>query len=246
MVDDNGLPEGFGEVDPDFQREAYTESKKLNDGSGGRTLYLKKGMTHVRVLPPVAGAKSWFFAYKEHGLHTDGKYGTVTCPSEWKGEEFDCPICEAGTVLYELKGDVNIKKAKKLYPKPAYLYNAYVYSNPDGKTLNDGIFVIKSGVKVFKQLMEFDNDPAGDWGNITSITDGVDLRITRTGEGQFTTEYTVMGVPTRSNIVDKVTAAGGEFDTPTDLSEVYPPLTYEELEEKYALSDNATQEAPVE
>ena len=44
MVEDNGLPAGFGEVDPDFQREAYQESKKLNDGSGGRTLFLKKGL----------------------------------------------------------------------------------------------------------------------------------------------------------------------------------------------------------
>jgi hypothetical protein len=245
MVDENGLPAGFGEVDPDFQREAYQESKKLNDGSGGRTMFLKKGMTHARILPPVAGAKSWFFAYKEHGLRTDGKYATFTCPKE-TDEGFDCPICEAGTELYDLKGDTNIKKAKKLYPKPAYLYNAYVFSNPDGKTLNDGIFVIKSGVKVFKQLMEFDNDPAGDWGDITNITSGVDVRITRTGEGRFKTEYTVMGVPTRSNIVEKVAAAGIEFDTPTDLAEVYPPLSYEELVDVYEKSDNATQEAPVE
>jgi hypothetical protein len=244
MVDENGLPAGFGEVDPDFQREAYAESKKLNDGSGGRTMFLKAGMTHARILPPVEGAKSWFHAYKEHGLRTDGKYATFTCPNDIDGS--DCPVCEAGTVLYELKGDNNIKKAKKLYPKPAYLYNAYVYSNPDGKTLADGIFVIKSGVKVFKQLMEFDNDPAGDWGDITNIQSGVDVRITRTGEGRFNTEYAVMGVPTRSNIMDKVAAAGAEFDTPTDLTEVNPALSYEELEETYLKSDNATQEAPVE
>jgi hypothetical protein len=105
---------------------------------------------------------------------------------------------------------------------------------------------MKSGSMVFKQLMEFDNDPAGDWGDISNITSGVDLRITRTGKGRYDTEYTVMGVPTRSSIVDKVAAAGLEFGEPTDLSEVYPALSYEELEDVYAKSDNATQDAPVE
>jgi hypothetical protein len=244
MVDENGLPAGFGEVDPDFQREAYEESKKIRDGGDGKTLFLKPGMTHARVLPPIKGAKSWFRAYKEHGLRTDGKYGTFTCPESIDGS--DCPICEAGTVLYDLKGGDNIKKAKKLYAKQAYLYNVYVYSNPDGKTLADGIFTLKSGPKVFKALMEFDNDPAGDWGDISNIQSGVDVRITRTGKGRFDTEYAVMGVPTRSNIVDKVAAAGLEFGEPTDLFEVYPPLDYEELTAVYEKSDNCTQDAPVD
>jgi hypothetical protein len=244
MVDENGLPAGFGEVDPDFQREAYEESKKIQDGGDGKTLFIKTGMTHLRILPPVKGAKSWFRAYKEHGLHTDGKYGTFTCPKSI--DESDCPICEAGTELYEAKGDVNIKKAKKLYPKQAYLYNTYVYSCPDGKTLADGIFVVKTGSMVFKQLMEFDNDPAGDWGDISNIKSGVDLRITRTGKGRFDTEYTVMGVPARSNIVEKVAAAGVEFGEPTDLEGIYPALSYEELVDVYAKSDNATQAAPVD
>ncbi|KKN92351.1 hypothetical protein LCGC14_0208420 [marine sediment metagenome] len=244
MVDENGLPAGFGEVDPDFQREAYEESKKIRDGGDGKTLFLKAGMTHLRILPPVKGAKSWFRAYKEHGLRTDGKYGTVTCPTSI--DDSECPICEVGKELYEAKGDINIKKAKKLYAKQAYLYNACVYSSPDGKTLADGIFVVKSGSMVFKQFMEFDNDPAGDWGDISNITNGVELRVTRTGKGRFDTEYSVMGVPTRSNIVDQVAAKGVDFGEPTDLTEIYPPLSYDELADVYAKSDNATQEAVVE
>ena len=245
MVDANGLPAGFGEVDPDFQRDAYEESKKIRDGGDGKTLFLKPGMTHLRILPPVKGAKSWFRSYTEHGLRTDGKYGTFTCPKTFDDND-GCPICEAGTELYDAKGDVNIKKAKKLYAKQSYLYNAYVYSNPDGKTLADGIFVVKSGPKVFKQLMEYDNDPAGDWGDISNIQSGVDLRITRTGKGRYDTEYNVLGVPARSNIVDKVAAGGTEFGEPTILEEVYPPLSYEELADAYAKSDNATQDTPVE
>ncbi len=241
MVEDNGLPAGFGEVDSDFQKEAYEESKKIRDGGDGKTIFLKTGMTHCRVLPPVKGAKSWFRMYKEHGLRTDGKYGTFTC----LGED-GCPICEIGTELYAEKGDINIKKAKKLYARASYLYNVYVYSSPDDKTLADGIYVMKSGPTVYKQLMEYDNDPAGDWGDISNIQSGVDIRITRTGKGRFDTEYAVMGVPARSNIVDKVAAQGVEFGEPTDLTEIYPALSYDELKTVYLKSDNHTQEAPVE
>ena len=239
MTDTNGLPPGFGVNDPDFIREAYQESKNMKDGdsSGGKVFYLKPGVTHLRFLPPHEDAVSWFRSLKEHGLHTNGKYGTVTCPTSV--DESECPICEAGRDLYENVGtEISIKKAKKLYPKQVFLYNAYVYSSPDGeKGLSDGIVVVKSGVKVFKQLMEYDNDPAGDWGDTTNLTNGVDFRIDRTGKGRFDTEYSVKGVPTRSNIIEKIAAAGLKFGKPHNLFEIFPPFGYEELEMKYKQSD---------
>ena len=224
---DNGLPEGFGQNDPDFVREAYVASQKMG-GDQGTVLFLKTGVTHCRFLPPSTDAPSWFRAYKEHGLRPGGKYRTFTCPDSVDGTE--CPICEEGKRLYEAKGDANLKAAKRLYAKPAFLYNAYVYSSPDSKSLKDGIFVIKSGVKVYKQLMEYDNDPAGDWGDISNLQSGFDFRIERKGQGRYKTEYNVMPVRKQSNIMEQVAAAGCEFGTPTDLSSVYPPLSYEDLE----------------
>ena len=233
MSDINSLPAGFGEADPDFMREAYAQSKKERV-DGGDVMFLKNGITHVRVLPPHASAKAWFREYKEHGLRPSGKFQTYTCPAS---EGKPCPVCEYGKILYGQKTEESIKQAKQYYPKKAYLFNVYVYSSPDAKDLKNGIFVLKSGVKVFKQLMEFDNDPAGDWGDITSLSRGIDFRIERKGKGQFDTEYTCMPSPNRTNILEKLAAMSLEIGVPTDLSTVYPAKSYEDLKKALAESE---------
>jgi len=229
MSDLNALPPGFGEVDPDFQREAYAESKKeRGDTSRSDVLFLKTGITHCRILPPHVDAPSWFRKYLEHGLRPEGKFRTFTCP---KTDNNPCPICEFGKTLYDELSEESIARAKKFNAKKAYVYNAYVYSNPDGKGLKDGIFVLKSGEKVYKQLMDFDNDPAGDWGDISNLTSGLDFRIERKGQGRYGTEYVVMPVPKRSNIIERLAAEGHQIGSPRDLFTVYPALSYAELED---------------
>ena len=106
--------------------------------------------------------------------------------------------------------------------------------------MRDGILVMKSGVKVYEQLMTFDNDAAGDWGDITNLTSGLEFRIERKGKGRYKTEYNVMGVPTRSNILDKLEAEGLEIGTPQDLSKIYPARTYGELQQ--SLDDDEPEE----
>lgn len=231
----NELPAGFGTNDPDFIAHEYAESKKIRDDDGGKVVFFKSGVTHCRILPPHEDAPSWFRGYKEHGLRPNGKFQTFTCPLSIDADDA-CPICEEGKELYEALGEANIKRAKNLYAKSAFLYNAYVYSNPDSKGLKDGIVILKSGVKVYKQLMEFDNDPAGDWGDISNLQDGIDFRITRKGKGRFDTEYVVSPVPTRTNIIEKLEAEGFEIGAPNDLTAVYPPKSFEELQ--VALKDH--------
>lgn len=227
MTDVNGLPPGFGENDPDFMREAYAEAKKeKGDTSRTDVLFLKSGVTHCRVLPPHVNAPSWFREYMEHGLRPEGKFRTFTCP---KAETGKCPICEKGKALYEQRTEESIEEAKLFNAKKAFLYNVYVYSNPDDKSLKNGIFVLKSGVKVYKQLMDFDNDQAGDWGNISSLTNGIDFRIERKGSGRFGTEYVCMPSPKRTNILERLAADGLEIGRPTDLFSVYPAVSYDEL-----------------
>ncbi len=238
MIDDNVLPEGFGESDPDFMADAYADSKKSGGGGDGDragVLFLKSGITHCRILPPHVNAPSWFREYKEHGLRPEGKFKTFTCPKSVG--DTPCPICEEGTRLYDEKTEVSILAAKALYAKRAYLYNVYVYNSPDGKGLKDGIVVLKSGVKVFKQLMEYDNDPAGDWGNISDLKNGIDFRIERKGQGRLGTEYSAIPCREHSNIFEKLAAEGYEIGSPVDLSTVYPPKTYDELVEALTLNE---------
>jgi hypothetical protein len=126
---------------------------------------------------------------------------------------------------------VNILAAKRFRPKKQYLYNVYVHSSPDGKSLKDGIHILKSGALVFKELMEYDSDHAGGWGDITNINAGVEFRIERSGRGRFDTKYTAKPMPQRTNILDKLAAEGFEIGPPTLLAGVYPPQSYEKLAE---------------
>ncbi len=231
MADTNDLPTGFGEVDPDFMTKAYADAKKERSDNSG-VLFLKSGVTHVRFLPPHEDAKSWFREYLEHGLRPEGKYQTYTCPGIFDN---DCPICEEGTRLYSLEdegqNEVNILKAKRLRAKKQYLYNVYVHSSPDGKALKDGIHVLKSGVLVFKELMKFDSDHAGGWGDITNLSQGVEFRIERSGKGRFDTKYSATPVRERTDLIAKLDAEGFEIGQPTLLAGVYPPQSYDKLVE---------------
>lgn len=227
MTDLNELPEGFGQADPDFMKEAYAEAKKERSDSG-EVLFLKSGVTHVFFLPPHKDSPSWNRGYREHGLRPDGKYTTVTCPKE-AGDP--CPICERAGELWDEKTEESITTAKRLNAKRQFLYNVYVFSSPDGKALKDGIHTLKSGVTVYKELMEYDSDDAGGWGDITNLASGVEFRIERKGKGRFDTAYSAKPVPTRTNLLEKLEAAGFEIGTPTDLSKVYPARKYEELAE---------------
>ncbi len=227
MTNLNELPEGFGQADPDFMQDAYAEAKKERSDSGD-VLFLKSGVTHVFVLPPHKDSPSWFREYREHGLRPDGKFTTITCPKE---ECDPCPLCERAGELWDEKTDPSITAAKRLGSKKQYLYNVYVFSSPDGKALKDGIHTLKSGVTVYKELMDYDSDEAGDWGDITNLTHGVEFRIERKGKGRYDTTYTAKPVPTRTNLIEKLDAAGFEIGTPTDLSKVYPARKYDELVE---------------
>jgi len=227
MTDLNTLPEGFGQADPDFMREAYAESKKERSDAGD-VLFLKSGVTHVFLLPPHKDSPSWFREYREHGLRPDGKFTTLTCP---KVNGDPCPICEAGTALWDEKTEESVAAAKRLNAKKAFLYNVYVFSSPDGKSLKDGIHTLKSGVNVYKELMEYDADAAGGWGDITNLANGVEFRIERKGKGRFDTSYSAKPVPQRTNILEKLAAAGFEIGQPTNLTKVYPARPYNELKD---------------
>ena len=106
--------------------------------------------------------------------------------------------------------------------------------------MKDGIHTLKSGVTVYKELMKFDSDDAGGWGNITNLTAGVEFRIERTGKGRFDTKYSATPVPIRTNLLEKLDAAGFEIGPPTDLTKVYPARKY------YAILELLEQDIPEE
>jgi hypothetical protein len=182
-------PKGFFPVNP----------AEVNKTGDSKFLFLKEGVTQLRFLPPYSQRGSWFREVKEHNSRLNGEFTTGTCPRT-KGKY--CIFCEEGQRLYNLGGEDNVKRAKDFRPKQTFLFNVMVYSSPQNLDLTRGVLVLKSGVKVKRQLMDLDQDAAGGWGDITSLNTGFDIRITKKGKGQFDTEYFVKGVPSRNNLLD--------------------------------------------
>lgn len=194
---------------------------------------LKTGTSQVRVLPPHPTSDSWFVRVYEHWVDN----GTVPCPRQFNRE---CPICEEGETLYNSGVESQISVAKELRPREAFYYNVVVFSTQDGKVSpKNGVVVMKSGVKVYRQLKDLDNDEAGGWGDMTNVNTGFDVRITRSGEGKNDTEYRVQGVPFKSGPValkDSLAQHGVDLDSLVlvNLNEYIETrcLGYEELRTK--------------
>ena len=198
--------------------------------------YLKEGTTQLRVLPPYSERGSWFREVREHGGRINGEFTTMTCP---KSQGKSCVFCEEGQRLYSLGDEDNIAKAKTFRPKQAFLFNVMVYSSPQNMDLTKGVLVLKSGVKVKRLLMDMDQDAAGGWGDITSIDNGFDIRITRKGK-DLNTEYYVKGVPTRNNLLDALKKNNLSVDfSPHNLDKLLELRPLAELKQLFDESQSA-------
>jgi len=212
-------------------------------------IFLKKGATHLRVLPAYSDRGRWFREVKEVWLTVDGKKKPIVSPAT-NGDP--CPFEEEGRRLYELKGEENIKRAREFRPRRSYLFNVVVKDTPDGAPKIDNcVKILKCGVKTFRQILDHDQDHAGGWGDITNLEKGYDLRITRTGQGRMDTEYTVKGVPNQQSrsILDYLDTNGyGRSLVPHDLDVTFTPASYEEMQEYLEIFktelDNAYDENP--
>ena len=191
-------------------------------------LFLKKGVTQLRVLPAYSETGRWFREIKEIPLYREGKFNPVVSPTTI-GEP--CGFETEGRRLYNLKGEENIEKAKKFRPRSSFLFNVVVQSQPDFEgNIEQCVRVLKCGVKVFRQILDLDQDHSGGWGDITNLEKGFDLRITRTGTGRNDTEYVVKGVPKQSNILDWLGTQGFTQElSPHDLDAMYNPPDAEEI-----------------
>lgn len=197
-------------------------------------LFLQKGVTQVRVLPPREGSNEWYVGVHEHYIQKSDNFdgGSVTCPRP-SGQH--CPFCDEGERLItegEAEGDAaKTEEGKNLMPRIQYFANVVCYSSPNGKnSLKNGALVMKFGETVKRTLLDL-NQNEGGWAEITKIDGGVDLRITREGEGKTHTRYSVMPLPDRTNLREKLTEVGLDYDglAFADLNNLYPPRSYDEL-----------------
>jgi hypothetical protein len=229
--------------------ELQKQNREANAASAAPVLFLKKGITQLRVLPPAVGSNGiWMRQYLEHYVASAEPVKYFTCRAS-VGE--DCPICEKAAELLEMGREMNdeslIEQAKQLKAKVQYLANVYVYSSPEAKQsgLDKGTFVMKFGTMVKRELLELNQDVDG-WADITNPAEGVDIKITRQGE-RLNTKYIVTPMPKRTNIQEQLAAQGLDINADGfglyKLDEVYPVKSYEELQTVVAAPKAST---PVE
>jgi hypothetical protein len=220
-------------VDRDAIREEFERDsgdRKSDSGASGTPIYLlKKGITQCRIMPPLPGKKTWFREFREHPWSPGGKFRRDPCPTNVGAP---CPVCDEGKRLYQSQNPEDVERAKKLRPRRQFILNAVILSDPEGSQAKNGVQVVRFGVKVKRQLVRYDWDFDGGWGNMTDLLQGFDVRIEKVGDTMETTEYFVHGVPRKTNIAEVLAAQGVDFNTFTsnDLDAIAPPTSFEQLQ----------------
>jgi len=215
-----------------IQASGFHSNKEITTNTNSNVIFLKSGVTQVRVLPAYSETGAWFREIQEIPLHdANGKFSPIVSPAS-VGDP--CPFMQEGRRLYDLKGEENIDRAKKFKPNRQFLFNVVVQVLPeDAVNIVNCVKVLKCGIKVAKQIFDLDQDHSGGWGDITNLEAGFDIRITRSGKG-LTTEYSVRGVPGRTNVTDWLETNGfNDTLAPHNLDAMYMPPSQEEIMRRF-------------
>ncbi len=184
---------------------AFSKDNKESTSQSGSTYWLKKGNTMLRVLPTWKPNGLWYKEFNSHYINRE--FGSVVCPQQ-TGQS--CPICEHGRALHET-GQAEL--AKEFKPSRKFLCNAFVLSDPNDTKAADGVKAVEFGVKVKRQLLNFDRNKESGWGDITSIASGNNITISKTGEGKTGTEYGVTPFPQKTNVGNDLAHQGIDIRT---------------------------------
>jgi hypothetical protein len=214
----------------EYLRQQYARDNKeasestANDGVPYH--YLKQGRTIVRILPIYTSQGAWYREIEEHFLQGDGH----TCPRPF-GQR--CPACELGEDLYKSSDKNDLERANQLRPRRGFYMNAIILS-AEGSDVSaaNGVQVLKTGVKLKRQLLHYDSDVQGGWGDITSLEQGFNVTIIRKGKGMIDTEYNASPIPQRTNVAQDLANLGIDINTLVsyDLEQIRPPKSFEELQ----------------
>jgi hypothetical protein len=170
-----------------LRKKLEERKKKLKDGGKGNMVFVKADETkRVRVLP-VGGEEEFgrevmqFFFSKE--------IGGIISP---KSVDQPCPVLEKYEELKDSKDEDDSELAGKLRPKTKFVIPVIVKKDKAGKEVDEqlGVRLMMIPKGVYQQMIDLFLEP--EQGDFTHAEEGYDLKITRTGSGQFDTEYSVV------------------------------------------------------
>lgn len=201
------------------KEKMMARKKKLAERGKGGVVFLKEGTTRVRLKSPgvneeIAMEVTQFYL---------GKLGSVYSPATF-GEP--CALMEKYEELKSSNDEDDILLAKKMVPKKKYIVVGDVFTDSKGKEIDkkDAAILLASGL--YNDIIELYLDE-DEWGDMTDLDEGYDLKLIRTGKGQMNTSYSVTPC-SKSKIKDK------ERRKPIDMEEIVRGITatYEETEQK--------------
>jgi len=161
----------------------------------------KQGLTKIRIMPAV-GNMDFFFV--EMGRHYEQN---VNCPAIISGGKEACPVCELNEHLYQA-GEA--KAAAQYRVGRSFHMNIIERANEGA-----GPKIYTPGITVFRMLEALIGDP--DYGDISAIDTGTDLKLTREGEGRDT-EYQIVPVRESSPLSEDPDLIDEWLDDAEDLS----------------------------
>lgn len=228
-----------------LKEKLQKRKKEIQDRSKGMgyVIMSKEGTLRVRIMQ--VGEDN------EFGLEITQFYlgGTIKGVISPVTIGLPCAIMEKYEELKKSKKSSDKALAKKLAPKKKYMVPIIGFKDAKGKEVDEDksekLLLCTSGV--YQTFIDHFLDEE-DWGDFTDPNEGYDFKITRTGTGQFDTEYTVS--PGQKSACPKKYR-----NTIVDLEEMLKKIlpTYEETQEKLEefLSgasdddDDETEERPV-
>jgi len=212
-----------------LDQERARDAKENVELDGPKPFRLEKGVTEFRVLPPFDDTGKWYREIKEYWVPIDGYNQRFTSPSAFGLPD---PIADKRQELMDAGGEANMKIAKGLGERRAFLYNIIVKSAPPGVEFTPGqVYVLKTGVKVKRSLLGSDSDLQGGFADITNPDAGVSFRVTRSGAG-LNTDYDVKTCAGRTSLADDLALVGMAMIGAKhlyQLGELYPPKSADEL-----------------
>jgi hypothetical protein len=217
-------------------KEKMAERRKEIAASSSKGNYkvfiFKEGTTRLRGLPVPEDVEP---AIQVRYIFISKELGGIVSPSTW-GDK--CAFNEKNLKLKDSKDEKDKKLAKKVLPKTKYLMPAVRYKDEHGDELD-----VEAGAKLallsggmYQDLIDLylDDKEAGDF---TDPKNGYDVKITRTGTGQFDTEYSVR--PCKATKLSKKFAK--DIYDPEEMARALTP-TYEETKELLKSFLNTTED----
>lgn len=211
----------MGEISAERRKLLLRRKKKLKESGGkGAFLFCKANET-IRFRPlPVPEDEEFGMEVIQFFLGQEIK--GVISP---KSIGMPCAIYEKWLDLKDSKDEDDKSLANKLSPKKKYVVPVIKKKDKLGQEVDKatGVKLLQLAGKAYQQMVDLFLEP--EQGDFTNTREGYDLKLTRTGSGQFDTEYSV--VPCKPSKTPQ------EYRTVIDLKEMLSKAipTYKETQE---------------